>query len=110
MSNSLNFNNIKKRYLTVTLADDANTVIMVGTPTKSVLDSLLAMKDSLSADNMSDEAIDDLYDICAKIMSRNKTGRRVTKEMVTELFDFEDIIIFIRAYTAFINEVTNSKN
>lgn len=110
MAKTLDFNNIKKKYLTVTLADEAKTVLMVGTPTKRILDSLIDMKDSLNEENISDEAVDDLYEICAKIMSRNKTGRVITKEMIEDAFDFEDLIVFIRAYTDFINEISNSKN
>lgn len=110
MARSLDFNNMKKRYLTVTLADEAKTVLMIGTPTKAVLDSLLNMKDSLAGDDLTDDAIEDLYDICARIMSRNKTGHKITKETVQELFDFEDIIVFIRAYTDFISEVSSAKN
>lgn len=110
MARSLDFNNIRKKYLTVTLADEAKTVLMIGTPTKAVLDSLLSMRDTLGDENLTDDAIEDLYEICAKIMSRNKTGRVITKEAVQEFFDFEDIIVFIRAYTEFINEVSSAKN
>lgn len=110
MARSLDFNSMKKKYMTVTLADEAKSVLMIGTPTKAVLDSLLSMKDSLAGDELTDDAIDDLYDICARIMSRNKTGRVITKETVQELFDFEDIIVFIRAYTDFISEVSGAKN
>ena len=110
MARSLDFNNMRKKYLTVTLADEAKTVLLISTPTKAVLDSLLSMKDTLGDENLTDDAIDDLYEICAKIMSRNKTGRVITKETVQDLFDFEDIIVFIRAYTEFINEVSSAKN
>ena len=110
MSKSLNFNNIKKRYLTVTLPDEDQSVLMIGTPTKAVFDELLNMKDALEGESVTDDAINDLYEICAKIMSRNKTGRVITMETVQDLFDFEDIIIFVRAYTEFISEVSNSKN
>ena len=110
MARSLDFNNMKKKYLTVTLADEAKTVLMIGTPTKAVLDSLLSMKDSLAGDDLTDDAIEDLYEIVAKIMSRNKTGRVISKETVQELFDFEDVIVFIRAYTDFISEVSSAKN
>lgn len=108
MSKTLDFNKLKKKYMTVTLLD--GTVLMITTPTKSVLDSFLTMRDTLSDDNMSDDAIDELYEICAKIMSRNKAGVVITKERVQDIFDFEDIIIFIRAYTEFIHEVSNAKN
>ncbi len=110
MANTLDFNTLKKRYFTVTLADEENTKLMISTPTKSVLDSFINMSNSLTEENFGDEAIDELYDIVAKIMSRNKTGKHISKEKVEECFDFEDVILFIRAYTEFISEVTNSKN
>ena len=83
---------------------------MITTPTKSVLDSFVSIKDELTDENMSEEAIDELYSLCTKIMNRNKTGVVITKEKLHSLFDFEDIIVFIRAYSDFISEVTNSKN
>lgn len=109
MARSLDFNNLKKRYWTVTLPDENKTVLMISTPTKAVLDSLLTLKDSFGED-LSDDAIDDLYEICAKIMSRNKAGHVITKEAVQNCLDFEDIIVFIRAYTDFIVEVSSAKN
>lgn len=110
MAKSLDFNLLKKRYLTVKLADEEQTVLMISTPTKSVLDSFIALRDTISDETVGDEAIEELYDICAKIMSRNKTGKVITREKLEDVFDFEDVIIFIRAYTDFINEVSNSKN
>lgn len=110
MAKALDFNTLKKQYLTVTLADAEKTKLMITTPTKAVLDSFLSVRESLSAEGMGDEAIDELYDIVAKLMSHNKTGKKITSEVLAECMDFEDIIIFIRAYTDFIAEVTNSKN
>lgn len=110
MAKSLDFNKIKKRYFTVTLADDQNTTLMICTPTKEIMDEFISMKDSLSAENMGDDAIDELYALCAKIMSRNKGGIKITQKELASLFDFEDVILFIRSYTEFINELTNSKN
>ena len=113
MAKALNFNNVKKTYLTVTLADEANTTLMIGTPTKAIMDDLVALQDSL--DNISDEeasteATDELYGACAKLMSRNKGSIKISKEYLEEVFDFEDIIIFFNAYMDFISEVTSGKN
>ena len=110
MAKSLDFNKIKKRYLTVTLADENETTLMICTPTKAIMDEFIGMKDSLSAENMGDDAIDELYEICTKIMNRNKGGIKIAKKDLEEMFDFEDIILFIRSYTDFISELTNSKN
>lgn len=110
MAKVLDFNEIKKQYFTVKLADDKGTTLLICTPTKGILDEFLTMKDSLSADAMEDEALTELYSIVAKIMSRNKAGIKITKEKVSALFDFEDVLIFIRAYAEFIGEIANSKN
>lgn len=110
MAKTLDFKALKKQYLTVKLGDEKNTVLMVGTPTKAVLDSFLSMKDSISEGNTGDEAIEELYEIVARIMSHNKGGIKISKEEIEELLDFEDITVFVRAYTDFISEVTGSKN
>lgn len=110
MSKPLNFNNLKKKFLTVTLADEENTTLMLTTPTKAVLDSFIALKDTITGDELEDETLDELYSICAKILSRNKAGKVITKEKVEEMFDFEDVLTLIRSYTEFISEVTSGKN
>lgn len=110
MAKTLNFNNIKKQYMTVTLADEKNTTLMISTPTKAILDEFVNMQDYIGGDNVQSDAMEDLYEICSKIMSRNKAGIEITKEQIEEMFDFEDIMIFIKAYTDFIKEVTNRKN
>ena len=110
MAKTLDFNTLKKQHLPIVLADDENTKLFICTPTKKILDSFLNMRDSLTTDNMDDEALNELYDIVAKVMSHNKAGKKITREKVESVFDFEDILIFIRAYTDFISEVTGSKN
>ena len=110
---SLNFNNVKKTYLTVTLADENNTTIMIGTPTKAIMDDLVLLQsglETISEDNANVDATDELYSACAKVMSRNKGGIKISKEFLEEIFDFEDIMIFFNAYMDFITEVTSGKN
>lgn len=110
MSKSLDFNTLKKQYLPVTLNDDKKTKLFITTPTKKVLDEFIRISDYLDDESAGDEAINDLYEVVARVMSHNKAGVKITRERVEELLDFEDIIVFIRAYTAFIDEVVNSKN
>lgn len=113
MAKPLNFNNVRKRYLTVTLADENNTTLMIGTPTKAVMDDLILLKSSLEAieeDGTDTAATDDLFAACAKVMSRNKAGIKISKADLEEIFDFEDIMIFFSAYMDFVSEVTSGKN
>lgn len=112
MANAVNFNNIKKQYLTVTLADEKSTTILVGTPTKKLLNDLIDLEDSIGKINSDDniDAMGELYDVCAKIMSRNKTNYVITKDYLEEIFDIEDIIIFLKEYMAFVSKLSTLKN
>ena len=113
MAKALNFNKVKKTYMTITLADEAETTLMIGTPTKAIMDDLMSLQDnlvSISDDRANTEATGELYKTCAKLMSRNKGGIKITAEYLENIFDFEDIIIFFNAYMEFIAEVTGGKN
>lgn len=110
---ALNFNKVKKTYLTVTLADENNTTIMIGTPTKAIMDDLVLLQsglETISEEDANVDNTDELYSACAKVMSRNKGGVKISKEFLEEIFDFEDIMIFFNAYMNFITEVTSVKN
>lgn len=112
MAKALNFTTLKKKFLPVTLIvpEKGQLTLLVTTPKKAVLDGFIAMKDSINTDDMDDTVLDDLYNICAKILSVNKAGIKISKEDVEEMFDYEDISIFIKAYSEFIHEVANEKN
>ena len=113
MAKALNFNTVKKQYLPVTFADSKKTTIFVGTPTKAVMSEIIDMESSLEDirnNEANGETIDRLYDISAKIMSRNKGGVKITTEYLAENFDFEDIFIFFSAYVDFVTEITDAKN
>lgn len=112
MANTLNFNKIKKTYLTVTLADEDNTTLLIGTPTKAMMDDLMALQTTLTdvADDADESVTEDLYSACAKVMSRNKNKVEITPKFLENLFDFEDIMIFFNAYMSFINNITSQKN
>ena len=109
MANVLNFNTTKKQYMTVILPDEKNTTLMVCMPTKALFEELTSIKDTLNATD-NDQIISDLYDLVARLASRNKGGIQVTKEYLESCLDFEDIITFIRSYTVFIKSVKSSKN
>ena len=110
--NVLNFNDVTKQYLTVTFADENHTTIMVGTPTKALLRELVDLEKNIHAINSEDNfgALDVLYDVCAKVMSRNKTGFKVTKEFLEENLDLEDSLIFLKGYMSFVSKLSKQKN
>lgn len=105
MAHVLDFNTRKKEYLTVKLNDEKKTVLMIGTPTKAVLEEFKALEVGSS-----DETIDDLYNVCAKVMSFNKGGIKITAEYLEGFFDIDDITAFFNGYAEFIKSVTEAKN
>ena len=112
MAKALNFTTLKKKYLPVTMLvpGKGELTLLITTPKKAVLDAFIAMKDNTNGEDMSEDVLDDLYDICSKILSENKAGIDITKADIEATFDYEDVTIFIKAYTDFIHEVASSKN
>lgn len=112
MAKSLDFNTIKKQYLTITLPDEKKTTLMIGTPTKGVMSELSALQDSFNSteEEQNSETMDILYETCARVMSCNKTKTYISKELLEEIFDLEDIVLFFKAYREFVHEVSSGKN
>lgn len=110
MVKGLDFNTVKKQCFPVTLPDEKKTKLLITTPKKGTLDNFMSVKDALTSENVSEEALTEIYDIVASIMSENKAGKKITGKQLAVMFDFEDLIIFIKGYTEFIQEITGSKN
>ena len=110
MVQTLDFNKVKKNYFTVTLNDENRTRLMLLTPTKRLLTEMLSKFPDNIEGVPSDDDLNTLYDLTARLMNRNKTGIRVTDEQLAELLDIEDLITFFNAYTDFIKQLANAKN
>lgn len=108
MAKSFDFNNVKKQNMIVTLADENKTKLLVGLPTKEVFERLVDLETNFDESNV--EVIENLYEIVSDILNCNKNKIHISKDMVKETMDYEDIIYFIRAYGEFIQEIVNSKN
>lgn len=113
MSKVLDFTKQKKEYLTVKLADEKNTVLMVGMPTKDILTEFINLNDNIDEDDGVDigsGVIDDLYHVTAKILSFNKGGIHISADYLSSFFDLNDIMVFFNAYMEFVTSISNSKN
>lgn len=110
MAKSFDFNKIKPKTMTVTLTDEAKTTLAVMTPDKRLRDDLVSLYEGVDeADE--DEVNEALYDLSARVMSRNKQGIEISADQLKELFpDHTYIMAFLNAYVDFIGEITNSKN
>lgn len=110
MAQTLDFNKIRKNYLTIVLPDEAKTRIQIFTPTKRLLTELTDKIPEPSNGMPSEEDLAGLYDFCAQLMSRNKAGQVITGEQLVECLDFEDLITFFEVYTDFVTTFAKSKN
>ena len=111
MAKTLDFTTRKKEYLTIKLNDEKKTVLMIGTPTKNILSEFIAINERIDENGGADsEAIEDLYNVCSKVMSFNKGGIKISSDYLGEFFDIEDIMTFFNAYGEFMASITNAKN
>lgn len=110
MAKSFDFNKLKARTMNVTLSDEEKTTLVITTPDKALRDELVSIKDSFE-DAEDDEVLEAIYELTAKVMSRNKNGIVITAEKLKELYDDVTLILsFLEAYTEFVNELSSSKN
>lgn len=108
---SLDFRKTKKNYLKVTLNDDAETNISIMQPTKELFERMVAMSEEVGNISGSDlDALDEVYGVCAELMSRNREGIVVGKNNLEDILDFEDIVIFLNAYSSFVAGIVHGKN
>lgn len=107
MAKVLNFNTVKKQFMTVILPDADKTTLFIGMPTKKLMDTLMSLKNLESESHID---MGDLFNLCAQIMSRNKARIEVTKDQLEDIFDFEDLVIFVKGYTEFIKTISSQKN
>lgn len=109
---ALNFNKINKKKFTVTLNDENNTTLILLNPTKQIMDNLIEIY--TKSDEMSDinekEQIDYIYQTCVEILNRNMNKIKISKNVIEEIFDMEDIGILMEEYFKFVSNQTLEKN
>lgn len=113
MAYVLDFNARKKEYMTLVLPDEKKTRLMIGIPTKAHINELAVLAEQIEklTGNETDSIVfDDIYTVCAKVMSNNKTGTKITKKHLESCCDVEDIFTFYYSYLDFVSTVANSKN
>lgn len=109
MAKTLDFNKTKKQYFTIILNDDDQTRLQIITPLKKQVAELMEILPD-DTQNPTDEDMSALYDLAARLMSRNKQKYEIEASLLEDILDFEDLCIFFDAFTDFIVEVSNAKN
>ena len=102
------FNAIKKRTMKVTLPDEKKTVVNIGIPKKKTMDKFIVISTNLQKADGDKDMIDEIYSIIAEIFNSNTSGQKFTTAGIKKWMEFDDLIYFIKAYTAFINDATKN--
>lgn len=110
----LNFNEIQRPTLELTMRDKAQTVIKVSTPSIGLLNELQEMLPEFTstAKSGNKEAIMAIYDLAARLINCNHSFIEVTGEELMEKYklDLDYMQLFFSAYMDFVAEIFNSKN
>ena len=86
--------------------DEAGTKLSLLQPTKSLFQKMASMSEEVGSIDYADlDVLDEVYGVCAELMSRNKEGIKVTAEMLAGALDFEDIVLFLQSYGEFVASV-----
>ena len=114
MANNLDFNRYRPPVLPVTLRDKKGTKLSVSLPSVELLDEFRANSDRLAqlVQHESEEMVDALYDLAAKLLSNNRNLKKITPDQLRTVYGMEeeDLVVLFYEYTAFINGVENAKN
>lgn len=110
MAKQLDFTKAKKQFLTITFID--GQVVLVKHPTKRIMDSLISLGDEFknTESEESDDSIENIFSACAEILSNNVGSKKITVEYLSDVLDFEDLIIFFNTYMDFVGELSDIKN
>lgn len=85
----------------------------VYTPTKSTREMFTFLGESLikiSKNEATEKDIDLLYDVTARILSRNKQYREIFKNDLEDLLEIPEVVSILKAYADFLTETIESKN
>lgn len=112
MAKVLDFNRKKRPTIDLIMQDEDKTVIKVTTPSVDLMEEYMETLPDLQGLLESGGAVDDVYDVAARLMSCNTTGQQVTVSDLRTKYrmDLYDLVSFFTVYTDFINEVASQKN
>jgi len=95
-------NTINKRYFEIKIGEQ---ILEIEPPSKKMLNKIT----SLSGVKDGKKATDGLYDAVEMILNKNKTGKKITEDTVSDL-NLDQVNGIITAYFNWLNETKNSKN
>jgi len=96
-----NLSNISKRYFGVEIGD---VKIEVEPPKLKTLRRLEKLRTN------SDSAIDEIVSVLSIILSKNKTGYKISEDFVEETFNTDEMKAMLEVYFNWVSEIEKSPN
>lgn len=109
----LDLNGVERSTLDLILPDSARTTLRIGMPTEGMVQELQALiPDVQRMENGDHDAVELIYNLGARLMSRNRDLIKVTAEDLRSKYqmDLEAMLLFFSAYMDFINAIQSEKN
>lgn len=111
---ALDFNALQQPTWPITLKDDDKTQINITVPTVDFVDRITAMAPQLNAAAKAKDshAMQAAYKLIAEVMSCNDDGYTFTAEELRNHYhmSFLDLLVFVKGYMEFIQEIKDAKN
>ena len=111
---TLNFNQLQRPTLELTMMDETQTVIKVSTPTIALTEELTEIMPQFEevAKSGNREAVEAVYDLAARLINCNYSFITVTGEELRTKYamGLDSLQIFFSVYMDFLTEIYNAKN
>ena len=111
----LNFNTINRYTFRVILDDDQKTALDVKLATKGMIQEVLdayqrmiRIDDDETANRY--ELLNELYKLCSRLLSYNRQSISYSPQDIENMWNFDDITLFIQTYIDFIYDISHQKN
>ena len=100
----LDYTKFKKRFDAITLPD--GTVLHLLMPKKRTLEKLM----SLGKIGEDEDAVDEMYDTAAEILSNNMQKKHFAADEVENMFDTEELGALFEEYSEFVSGIKSDPN
>lgn len=113
MAYVLDLNGSHQYTMELTLQDTERTTLRIGLPTEAMAQEVQnIIPDLRKLEKGDEESIGIIYDLAARLISRNRNFIKVTAEDLRKKYnmDLESAIVFFIAYIDFLNKVQSEKN
>lgn len=98
---------INTRYFKLTFPNGMK--LEVEPPKLKVLKKILDIA-KVDENDMGQDGLDNLIDALSMALSKNKQGRKITKDVIEEMMDVDQVMSLLNAYFKWVEEIKTSKN